>query len=57
MSDQDWLAERFDEHRARLRQVAYRILGSTAEADDAVQDAWLRASRAGGGTSRTSAAG
>ena len=47
MSDQDWLAERFEEHRARLRQVAYRILGSAAEADDAVQDAWLRASRAG----------
>src|SRR5438093_103174 len=47
MSDQDWLAERFEEHRARLRQVAYRILGSAAEADDAVQDAWLRANRAG----------
>src|SRR5881397_2768398 len=47
MSDQDWLAERFEEHRARLRQVAYRMLGSAAEADDAVQDAWLRASRAG----------
>jgi RNA polymerase sigma factor (sigma-70 family) len=47
MSDQDWLAERFEEHGARLRQVAYRILGSATEADDAVQDAWLRASRAG----------
>src|SRR5438094_855608 len=47
MSDQDWLAERFEEHRARLRQVAYRMLGSAAEADDAVQDAWLRASGAG----------
>src|SRR6267378_3168183 len=47
MRNQDWLAERFEEHRARLRQVAYRILGSAAEADDAVQDAWLRASRAG----------
>jgi RNA polymerase sigma factor (sigma-70 family) len=47
VSDQDWLAERFEEHRARLRQVAYRILGSAAEADDAVQDAWLRARRAG----------
>jgi RNA polymerase sigma factor (sigma-70 family) len=47
MSDQDWLAERFEEHRAHLRQVAYRMLGSAAEADDAVQDAWLRASRAG----------
>jgi RNA polymerase sigma factor (sigma-70 family) len=49
MSDQDWLAERFEEQRPRLRQVAYRILGSAAEADDAVQDAWLRASRAGAG--------
>ena len=46
MHDDQWLAERFEEQRPRLRQVAYRILGSIAEADDAVQDAWLRATRA-----------
>lgn len=46
MSDLDWLAERFEEHRGQLRAVAYRMLGSTSEADDAVQEAWLRASRA-----------
>jgi RNA polymerase sigma factor (sigma-70 family) len=46
MQDQDWLAERFEEHRTRLRAVAYRMLGSLSEADDAVQDAWLRLSRA-----------
>jgi len=40
------LAERFEEHRSRLRAVAYRMLGSLTEADDAVQDAWLRVSRA-----------
>src|SRR5262245_51138353 len=43
----EWLAEQFEEHRGRLRGVAYRMLGSRAEADDAVQDAWLRVSRAG----------
>jgi RNA polymerase sigma factor (sigma-70 family) len=43
----EWLADRFEEHRARLRAVAYRMLGSIAEADDAVQDAWLRVSRSG----------
>jgi len=41
----DWLAERFQEHRTRLRAVAYRMLGSLSEADDAVQEAWLRLSR------------
>ena len=46
MAEQDWLAERFEEHRSRLRAVAYRMLGSLSEADDAVQDAWLRISRA-----------
>jgi RNA polymerase sigma factor (sigma-70 family) len=46
MDDQQWLAERFEEQRPRLRAVAYRLLGSLAEADDAVQDAWLRVSRA-----------
>jgi DNA-directed RNA polymerase specialized sigma24 family protein len=48
MDEQEWLAERFEEHRARLRAVAYRMLGSLSEADDAVQDAWLRLARAGG---------
>ena len=46
MTDQEWLAERFEENRSRLRAVAYRMLGSLSEADDAVQDAWLRVSRA-----------
>src|SRR5919106_5103100 len=46
MSAADWQAERFEEHRARLRAVAYRMLGSVSEADDAIQDAWLRFSRA-----------
>jgi RNA polymerase sigma-70 factor (ECF subfamily) len=45
VSEQDWLAERFDAERARLRAVAYRLLGSASEAEDAVQDVWLRASR------------
>ena len=49
MDENEWLAERFEEHRAHLRAVAYRMLGSLAEADDAVQDAWLRVSRAGAG--------
>jgi RNA polymerase sigma-70 factor (ECF subfamily) len=47
MDEHQWLAERFEEHRAHLRAVAYRMLGSLTEADDAVQDAWLRAARAG----------
>jgi RNA polymerase sigma-70 factor (ECF subfamily) len=48
--DQDqWLADRFEDHRAHLRAVAYRMLGSLSEADDALQDAWLRVSRAGAG--------
>jgi RNA polymerase sigma-70 factor, ECF subfamily len=45
MNDQQWLAQRFEEHRTHLRAVAYRMLGSLSEADDAVQDAWLRLSR------------
>jgi RNA polymerase sigma-70 factor (ECF subfamily) len=49
MDDHDWLAERFEEHRSHLRAVAYRMLGSAAEADDAVQEAWLRLSRSGAG--------
>jgi RNA polymerase sigma factor (sigma-70 family) len=47
MDENEWLADRFQEHRSHLRAVAYRMLGSLAEADDAVQDAWLRVSRAG----------
>ena len=46
MAERDWLAERFEEHRDHLRKVAYRMLGSASEADDAVQEAWLRLSRA-----------
>jgi RNA polymerase sigma factor (sigma-70 family) len=46
MTETEWLAERFERRRPRLRAVAYRMLGSLAEADDAVQDAWLRVSRA-----------
>jgi RNA polymerase sigma factor (sigma-70 family) len=45
MDEREWLAERFEEQRAHLRAVAYRMLGSLSEADDAVQEAWLRLSR------------
>ena len=44
MDEREWLAERFEDHRRRLRAVAYRMLGSLSEADDAVQEAWLRLS-------------
>ena len=44
MNEQDWLAQRFEEDRRRLRAVAYRMLGSVSEAEDAVQEAWLRLS-------------
>ena len=47
MDEHDWLAERFEENRPHLRAVAYRVLGSPSEADDAVQEAWLRFSRSG----------
>src|SRR3954454_8963958 len=47
MDEPDLLAQRFEENRANLRAVAQRMLGSAAEADDAVQEAWLRLSRAG----------
>jgi len=46
LNQPDWLAEQFEAHRAHLRAVAYRMLGSPVEADDAVQEAWLRLSRA-----------
>jgi RNA polymerase sigma-70 factor (ECF subfamily) len=45
VAEREWLAERFEERRSRLRAVAYRMLGSVSEADDAVQEAWLRLSR------------
>jgi RNA polymerase sigma factor (sigma-70 family) len=47
MDEDQWLAESFEQHRAHLRAVAYRMLGSLTEADDAVQDTWLRLSRTG----------
>jgi RNA polymerase sigma factor (sigma-70 family) len=46
MDGNEWLADRFEEHRTHLRAVAYRMLGSLAEADDALQDTWMRISRA-----------
>jgi RNA polymerase sigma-70 factor (ECF subfamily) len=46
VDERDWLAKRFQEHRPRLRAVAYRMLGSLTEADDAIQGAWLRLGRA-----------
>jgi RNA polymerase sigma factor (sigma-70 family) len=46
VDQQEWLARQFEDHRPRLRAVAYRMLGSVSEADDAVQDAWLRVGRA-----------
>jgi RNA polymerase sigma factor (sigma-70 family) len=49
MDDRDWLAQRFEAHRPHLRAVAYRMLGSASEADDAVQEAWIRLSRSNAG--------
>ncbi|UJW28523.1 sigma-70 family RNA polymerase sigma factor [Saccharothrix sp. AJ9571] len=49
MVEQEWLSERFAEHQGRLHAVAHRMLGSPGEAEDAVQEAWLRVSRAGTG--------
>src|ERR671936_770643 len=46
MDEQNWLAERFEENRGHPRGVAYRMLGSLTEADDAVQETWLKLSRA-----------
>jgi len=48
MDDHHWLAEQFEAHRGRLRAVAYRMLGSLGEADDAVQGTWVRLSRSDG---------
>jgi RNA polymerase sigma-70 factor (ECF subfamily) len=45
MNEREYLAERFEEHRTHLRAVAYRMLGSSSDVDDAVQEAWLRLSR------------
>jgi RNA polymerase sigma-70 factor (ECF subfamily) len=45
VTDRDWLAEEFEERRPQLRTIAYRMLGSVADSDDAVQEAWLRLSR------------
>jgi RNA polymerase sigma factor (sigma-70 family) len=45
MTDQNWLAQRFESHRPHMRAVAYRMLGSLTEADDAVQEAWIRLCR------------
>jgi RNA polymerase sigma-70 factor (ECF subfamily) len=47
MNEAEWLAERFEEHRAHLQAVAYRMLGSLIDADDAVQETWLRLSQSG----------
>src|SRR6266581_4417305 len=47
MDEHEWLADRFEEKRTQLRAVAYRMLGSVSEADDAVQESWLRLSRSG----------
>ena len=57
MAESDWLAEGFEENRTRLRAVAYRMLGSLAEADDAVQEAWLRLAGQTPAGSTTSAPG
>jgi RNA polymerase sigma factor (sigma-70 family) len=45
MDEHEWLAQRFEAHRTHLRAVAYRMLGSLSEADDALQETWLRLSR------------
>src|SRR6266436_5165763 len=45
MDEREWLPQRFEEYRTRLRAVAYRMLGSLSEADDAVQESWLKLSR------------
>src|SRR3954451_19821337 len=49
VDDRHWFADQFEEHRNHLRAVAYRMLGSVSEADDALQEAWLRLSRTDAG--------
>jgi len=46
-AEREWLAQQFEAQRTHLRSVAYRLLGSSTEADDAVQESWLRLSRSG----------
>src|ERR1700682_5478624 len=55
MTEHDWLTQRFAEHRGRLMALAYRMLGSRGDAEDALQEAWLRVSRADGGQVETPA--
>src|SRR5437660_7866736 len=50
MDESNWLAQRFEENRGHLRGVAYRMLGSLSEADDAIQETWLRLSRSDSGS-------
>jgi DNA-directed RNA polymerase specialized sigma24 family protein len=57
MDEVDWLAERFEDRRTHLRAVAYRMLGSQSEADDAVQESWLRLTAQTRAVSRTWKAG
>ena len=57
MTGEEQLAAEFETHRPYLYAIALRTLGSHADADDAVQEAWLRLARTGGGASRTCAAG
>jgi DNA-directed RNA polymerase specialized sigma24 family protein len=57
VDERDYLADRFEAHRAHLQAVAYRMLGSVNEADDAVQESWLRLSRSDAGSVETCADG
>ena len=57
MDDREFLAQQFEAQRTRLRAVAYRMLGSLSEADDALQETWLRLSRVDADEVRTSADG
>ena len=50
MNDQEWFAAQFERQRPRLRAVAYRMLGSITEADDALQEAWIRSTRSDSAT-------
>ena len=57
MDERGWLAQQFEDNRGHLRGVAYRMLGSLSEADDAVQESWLRLSRSDTGDIHNLAAG